>query len=280
MRLFYFLIFMVFAVTHAAETPINKVIKLDPIMSIDEIPVEIFIKGYGRIEADVLITDRNRIYIDVNDLFDKLGILCVRTNDKFTGFIENENRPYVIDFEEKQITIDQNTIRSPNGFTKESAAIFVESTVLNEAFGFNMIFNYRSLSIVMDANFELPLVKKARLDKMRQNVSLLQTQNDVKSDTIIGRNYHLLKGLAIDWGVNLSQIGGQKSFNNYALGLGTELLYGEAKVGFAYYDQVKFDRRQLYYNWRWMDNESKIIKQAQIGKVPAQSISLSGYAGY
>lgn len=276
MRLFYFLIFMVFAVTHAAETPINKVIKLDPIMSIDEIPVEIFIKGYGKIEADVLITDRNRIYIDVNDLFDKLGILCVRTNDKFTGFIENENRPYVIDFEEKLITIDQNTIRSPNGFTKESAAIFVESTVLNEAFGFNMIFNYRSLSIVMDANFELPLVKKTRLEKVRQNVSLLQTQNEVKSDTIIVRNYHLLKGLAIDWGVNLSQIGGQKSFNNYALGLGTELLYGEAKVGFAYYDQVKFDRRQLYYNWRWIDNESKIIKQAQVGKVPAQSISFLG----
>ncbi|MBC5839735.1 hypothetical protein [Flavobacterium muglaense] len=190
MRLHLLLICMFFSVVQAAETPINKVIKLDPIMSIDEIPVEIFIKGYGKIEADVLITDRNRAYIDVNDLFDKLGILCVRSNDTFTGFIENVNRPYVIDFEERQITIDHNTIRSPNGFTKESAAIFVESTVLSDAFGFNMIFNYRSLSIVMDANFELPLVKKARLDKIRQNVSLLQSQNEVKSDSVIGRKWN------------------------------------------------------------------------------------------
>lgn len=276
MRLLLLLICMFFSVVQAAETPINKVIKLDPIMSIDEIPVEIFIKGYGKIEADVLITDRNRVYIDVNDLFDKLGILCVRSNDTFTGFIENVNRPYVIDFEERKITIDHNTIRSPNGFTKESAAIFVESTVLSDAFGFNMIFNYRSLSIVMDANFELPLVKKARLDKIRQNLSLLQSQNEVKSDSVIGRKYHLINGLAVDWAVNLSQIGGQKSFNNYALGLGTELLCGEAKIGFVYYDQVKFDRRQLYYNWRWIDNDSKFMKQAQVGKVPAQSISFLG----
>ena len=268
--------FMIFSVGQATETPIIKIIKLDPILSIDEIPVEIFIKGYGKIEADVLITDRNRVYIDVNDLFNKLGILCIRTDDKFTGFIENEKRQYTIDFTEKQITVDENIIRSPNGFTKESAAIFVESTVLNEAFGFNMIFNYRSLSIVMDANFELPLVIKARLDKIRQNVSSLQSQNEVKSDTIIGRNYHLINGLAVDWAVNLSQIAGQKSFNNYALGLGTELLYGEAKVGFAYYDQVKFDRRQLYYNWRWVDNDSKYIKQAQAGKIPSQSISFLG----
>ncbi|MEM8520458.1 carboxypeptidase-like regulatory domain-containing protein [Flavobacterium sp. PL12] len=274
--LFLLFSFMIFSIGQAAEVPINKIIKLDPIVSTDEIPVEIFIKGYGKIESDVLITDRNRVYIDVNDFLNKLGILCVRTDDKFTGFIENENRQYTIDFKEKQITIDENLIRSPNGFTKESGTIFVESTVLNEAFGFNMLFNYRSLSIVMDADFELPLVKKARLEKIRQNVSSLQSQNEIKSDTIIGRNYHLINGLAVDWAVNLSQIAGQKSFNNYALGLGTELLYGDVKVGFAYYDKVKFDRRQLYYNWRWVDNDSKFIKQAQAGKIPVQSISFLG----
>jgi hypothetical protein len=270
--------FMMCSAVQASEIPINKVIKLDPIISVDEIPIEIYIKGYGKIEVDVLITDRNRIYLDVKDLFYKLGISCIKSNteDILTGFIENENRPYTIDFKERLITFEKNNVHSPNGFVKESGAVYVESSILAESFGFNMAFNYRSLSIVMDANFELPLVKKARLDKIRQNVSLLQSQNEVKSDTTIGRNYHILNGLAVDWAVNLNQLPGQKSLNSYALGLGTELLYGDAKVGFAYFDQVKFDRRQLYYNWRWVDNDNKFVKQAQVGKIASQSISFLG----
>ena len=276
--IFLFFCFMMCAVVQASDNPINKVIKLDPIISLDEIPIEIYIKGYGKIEVDVLITDRNRIYLDVNDLFGKLGLMCVKSDagDKLTGFIENETRPYLIDFKERLITVEKNSVHSPNGFVKEAGAIYVESTVLAEAFGFNMAFNYRSLSIVMDANFELPLVKKARLDKIRQNVSLLQSQNEVKSDTTIGRNYHLLNGLAVDWAVNLNQLPGQKSLNNYALGLGTELLYGDAKVGFAYFDQTKFDKRQLYYNWRWVDNDNKFVKQAQVGKIASPSIAFLG----
>ena len=273
--LFYF---MMFSVAQGKGTIDFKDKELEPIVSFDEIPVELFIKGYGKIEVDVLITDSNKLYIDIADLFNKLGVSCVRraNEDYFTGFIENESRPYVIDFQERKISIGKTSIYSPNGLFKETDIIYVESNLLNEAFGLNMIFNYRSLSIVMDANFELPLVKKARLEKIRQNVSMLQSQNEVISDTVVGRNYHLINGLAVDWAVYTNQITGQKSLNNYALGLGTELLYGEAKLGFNYYDQTKFDRRQLYYNWRWVDNDSKYIKQAQVGKVPTQSISFLG----
>lgn len=273
--LFYF---MMFSAARGKGTIVFKDKELEPIVSFDEIPVELFIKGYGKIEVYVLITDSNKLYIDIADLFNKLGVSCVRraNEDYFTGFIENESRPYVIDFQERKISVGKTSIYSPNGLFKETDIIYVESNLLNEAFGLNMIFNYRSLSIVMDANFELPMVKKARLEKIRQNVSMLQSQNEVISDTVVGRNYHLINGLAVDWAVYTNQITEQKSLNNYALGLGTELLYGEAKVGFNYYDQTKFDRRQLYYNWRWVDNDSKYIKQAQVGKVPTQSISFLG----
>lgn len=256
--------------------PVYKVINLKPIVAFDEIPVEIYIKGYGKIEVDVLITESNKIYIDIEDLFTKLGVSCTKNDDKLTGFIENESKPYRIDIIERQITIGINIISSPNGLYKHAGAIYIESNVITEAFGLNMVFNYRSLTIMMDANFELPLVKKARLDKIRQNVTMLQSQNEVKIDTVIGRNYHLLKGLAVDWLVNSNQIQGEKSLNRYALGLGTELLYGAATVGFNYYDQTKFDRRQLYYNWRWVDNENKFIRQAQVGKVATPTIAFLG----
>lgn len=255
-----------------------KEIYLDPINSFDEVPVEIIVKGYLRFEADVIITDSEAAYINVEELFRKLGILCEadHTGNSLKGFIENESIRYLIDFNTKTITKGDRVIKSNNGIVKELGTIYIETSVLNEAFGLNMIFNFRSLSIKLDANFELPLVKKARLEKIRENVSILQSKNEVKIDTVIGRNYHIFKGGALDWSISSSQAEGQKIDNRFSLGLGSELLFGEAKVAFNYYDQTKFDRRQLYYNWRWVDNDNSYIKQAQVGKIGSQTISYLG----
>ncbi|MDP3642940.1 MAG: hypothetical protein Q8S54_07075 [Bacteroidota bacterium] len=108
---------------------------------------------------------------------------------------------------------------------------------------------------------------------MRQNVTKLQSKNVVVIDTIIGRKYHLFNGGVMDWAVSSNQAAGEKINNRFSLGLGSELLFGEAKVAFNYYDQTKFDKRQLYYNWRWIDNDNTFIKQAQVGKIGAQSIA-------
>jgi hypothetical protein len=84
-----------------------------------------------------------------------------------TGFIENESKIYSIDFNANQIMIEEKIIKAINGFMKESGAIYIESTVITEAFGLQIIFNYRSLSIKMEAEFELPLIKQLRLEQMR-----------------------------------------------------------------------------------------------------------------
>ncbi|MDP3360029.1 MAG: hypothetical protein Q8S41_11865 [Lutibacter sp.] len=255
-----------------------KEIPLEPINTFDEVPVEIIVKGYLRFEADVIITDKQLVYVNVAELFKNLGILCVVENNGniLKGFIENESIRYVIDFDAKQIIRGDRNIKSDNGIVKELGAIYVETGIINEAFGLNMLFNFRSLTIKLDADFELPMVKQARLEKMRQNISKLQSKNETVIDTVIGRNYHLFNGGAMDWSVSSNQAEGEKINNRFSLGLGSELLYGEAKVAFNYYDQTKFDKRQLYYNWRWVDNDNKYIKQAQVGKIGAQSIAFLG----
>lgn len=255
-----------------------KDIKLDPINTFDEVPVEIIVKGYLKFETDVIITDARLAYVNVEELFKNLGIYCVVENNgnTLTGFIENEKKPYQIDFDSKQIIIGDRTVISINGIVKELDAIYIETSVLNEAFGLNMLFNFRSLSIKLEADFELPMVKKARLEKIRQNVSILQSKNEEVIDTIIGRNYHLFNGGVMDWSISSYQSENEKPNNQFSLGLGSELLYGEAKVAFNYYDQTKFDRRQLYYNWRWVENDNKFIKQAEVGKIGSQSISFLG----
>jgi hypothetical protein len=271
-------VFLFFNAVAIQASDFFKDIPLDPINSFDEVPVEIIVKGYLRFEADVIITDKQLVYVNVEELFKKLGILCVTENNGniLKGFIENESILYVIDFDSRQIIRGDRNIKSDNGIVKELGAIYIETSIMNEAFGLNMLFNFRSLTIKLDADFELPMVKQARLEKMRQNISKLQSKNETVIDTVIGRNYHFFNGGSMDWSVSSNQAEGEKINNRFSLGLGSELLYGEAKVAFNYYDQTKFDKRQLYYNWRWIDNDNKYIKQAQIGKIGAQSIAFLG----
>ena len=272
--LFVLLFFLNFNTVQANEY--SKEILLDPVNKFDEVPVEILVKGYLNFEANVIITDKNSVYINVEELFRKLGIYCVSENNgnQLKGFIENEKTPYVIDFDLKQINKGDKSVKSVNGIIKEMGAIYVETTVINEVFGLNMVFNFRSLSIKLDSEFELPLVKQARLEKMRQNISKLQSKSDVVIDTIIGRKYHLFKGGTMDWAVNSFQAQAEKINNSFSIGLGSELLYGDATIRFNYFEQTKFDSRQLYYNWRWIDNDNKFVKQVQLGRIGVQSIAL------
>lgn len=250
-------------------------IKLDPVVAYDEVPVSFIVNGNLKFEINVIITESNKVYINIEELFKSLGIKCIQENqgNNLTGFIENESKIYNIGFNANQITIGEKIIKAANGFMKESGAIYVESTVLTEAFGLNIIFNFRSLSIKLDTNFEIPAAKQARLEQMRQNVSKLQSKSEVTVDTVIGRNYHLFNGGVIDWSVSSYQAQDQKINNKFSISAGNELLGGEARVGFNYYSQTDFDRRQFYYNWRWVDNENAVIKQAQLGKVWTQSIA-------
>ncbi len=249
-------------------------IKLDPVVSFDEVPVGFIANGYLRFETDVVITESNKVYIDIEDLFKNLGIKCISENEGniLTGFIQYEGNTYSIDFNANQITIGEKIVKAANGFMKESGAVYVESTVITEAFGLQIIFNYRSLSIKLEANFEFPLIKQMRLEQMRQNISNLQDKR-ITADTIINREYHFLKFGTMDWSISSFQTTGEKTNNRFYLGLGTELLYGQFNVSAEYNDQYKFDKRRIDYNWRWVDNSKNAIKQAQLGKIYNQSIS-------
>jgi hypothetical protein len=256
------------------ELPVFKDIDLNPIVSFDEVPIVFIVNGYIQFETDVIITESNKVYINIQDLFKNLGIQCVESNygNNLVGFIENESKKYDINFDKKQITVGETVLRSVNGIVKEFGSIYIESTVIAEAFGLVSIFNYRSLSIKLESNFELPLVKEMRIEKIRQNVLKIQ-DNPILVDTIVNRNYHLFKAGVLDWSFDSYQAKNERSINRFGIGVGAELLYGQANISLIYDDYNKFESRQLNYNWRWADNDKTIIKQAQLGKVYGSSIS-------
>ncbi len=257
-------------------TAIDEIIdiKLDPIISFDNVPIDFIVNGFLKFETDVIITESNKVYINIEDLFKNLGVKCISENEgnSLNGFIENESKTYNIDFDTKRITMAGRTVKSINGIVKESGAIYIESTVITEAFGLNIIFNYRSLSVKIETNFELPVIKQIRLEQMRQNISKLRNKQII-ADTIVTRDYHLFKPGMLDWSLASFQTNNEVTNNRVIVGVGAELLFGQANVSVYYDDKYKFDKRQLYYNWRWVDNSKSAIRQAQLGKIYNQSIS-------
>lgn len=268
------LFFIIFSSIYVKAADVFIEINLPSILSYDEVPVDFIVNGYLRFETGVIITESDKVYIHMEDLFKNLGIYCIAENqgDRLLGFIENEHKKYSIDYNTKLVTIEDKTIKSTNGIIKEMGSIYLESTVLAEAFGISILFNARSLSIKLEANFELPLIKQKRLEQMRRNISTLQN-SEIIADTIVKRDYHLFKFGMMDWSIESNQTISETSSNRVRYGLGTELFYGQTNVSVYYDDRYKFDNRNLNYNWRWVDNDQNLIKQAQLGKISYQSIA-------
>jgi hypothetical protein len=223
-------------------------------------------------ETDVLISDKNQLFLNIKDIFKKLKIKCISQDGDFIGFIKNENNLYKIDFKKDKITVGAQSFSISNGYVEIFGTTYIAASIISEAFGINVLFNPRSLSAKLSSTFELPFLKQLRIEETRNNISKLRGKPSI-ADTIIQRDYHLFNFGSVDWAFNSVQTTNNTNTNSVSLGLGTELLFGEANISLTYNDQYNFDSRQLQYNWRWIDNDKKLITQAQIGTLFSQSIS-------
>jgi hypothetical protein len=239
----------------------------------DEIPVTVLIDAYGDITLNVIYTSDNLLYINVEELFKKLKINCKVSisGDSITGFTENENKPYLINYNFRQIMASSKMLNNQKGLIKEMGIVYMESSLFAEAFGLTITFNFRSLTCFLKSNFELPLLKELRLEKVHNSLSKIK--GTIKADTILNRNYHLFKFGMADWAFTTTQQWGKNAMGRFNLGIGAELFFGQADISYNYNSQFKFDSRQLNYLWHWTDNDKKIIRQAQLGKISHNMIS-------
>src|SRR5690606_16965380 len=126
-------------------------------------------------------------------------------------------------------------------------------------FGLNTDFSFRSLSFKMDTQKELPILKERRLLKMRENLN--RVRGVILPDTVIERKYPFFKPGTLDWGVITTQQSAVENDNRLMLGLGTMFLGGETNLMLNYSTRVPFSSRNQFYQWRYVDNDSRLFKQ-------------------
>jgi hypothetical protein len=214
----------------------------------------------------VLIKDFDIIYLNIEDIFNSLEVKILPELNNLVGFIEDEKNLYTVNFDKKQITIGGKSIDISKGILEDLGIKYIKASLLLEAFGLNFTFNPRSLTAKLTTSFETPFIKKLKRKKNRENILALQGETIV-ADTIITRDYHVLKLGTLDWGLSSSQSKNDAFKTQVTIGLGTELLFGEANFLMNYNTKDKFDFKNIFANWRFINNDHKFIKQAYIGQV-------------
>ncbi len=239
----------------------------------DEIAVFLMIQDVGGFEIDAIYM-QDRVYIPVNELFEyfRINHFSSQNYDSVSGFFLNEKNRYLINAIEKTIVVGSNSISvDESALLRTQTGLYLRNDVYGSAFGLNLSFNFRSLTLELKTNVELPVIKELRLEQMRKNVSRLR--GEVSVDTTIKRNYHLFAGGMADWSVIATQNSGGTSDTRASLALGAELLGGETNILLNYSSWTGFDERQQQYRWRWANNDARLVRQVMAGKIQPMSIS-------
>jgi len=239
----------------------------------DEIAVFLMIQGVGGFEMDA-VYKQDEVYIPVADLFGflKINHLSSRNYDSVSGFFLREQDRYLINAIDKTVVVGSNRISlDESALLRTPTGLYLRNDIFGKAFGLNLNFSFRSLSLELKTSLELPVIKELRLEQMRKNVSRLK--GEVSVDTTLKRNYHVLAGGMADWSVISSQNSGGTSDTRASLALGAELFGGETNILLNYSSRIGFDERQQQYRWRWANNDAKLVRQVVAGKLQPRSIA-------
>lgn len=269
--LVFFLIFMSFFILPSKVIAENT--EVESPLEIDEVLVILYVKNLGTCEIPVAIRGQDA-YLPVVDVFNFLKIRTIPGNgfDVVSGFFIDEKNIYQIDKANSLIIYKGKTYSlKPTDIIVTETNLYLKSKFFEQVFGLEAMFNFRTLTISLKSELELPAIREMRLEQMHSNFDRLRGK--MKADTTIERTYPLFHFGVADWSVNTTRQWKGNNFARLNLGLGGILAGGEFNSSLLYNANQPFMEKQQYYLWRYADNEKKAFKQVMAGKIATQSVS-------
>jgi hypothetical protein len=239
----------------------------------DEISVMVEVKGVGNTDMPAIIRDKD-ILLPVNMVFDFLKIKSIPSIsfDTLSGFYVNERDIFLIDKANNRITFkDTVTNIKSKDMVKEGNNLYLNLKYFKPIFKLSGVFNFRTLSVGLTSDIELPAIREARQEMMRRNVNRLN--GDIKADTTIKRTYPAFHFGAADWAVTSTQQSIGADATRLTLGLGAIVAGGEADASLSYFPGSPWDEKQQYYQWRYVNNDNPAVRQVMAGNIYTSSIA-------
>lgn len=237
----------------------------------DEISITLSVPRIGSWEMPALIKDQ-AVYLPVKDLFEILQIKNTSSanGDSVKGFFINQKANYLIDKTNNQIIYGDKVIKlKPEDMVLSENNLYLKSDYFGQIFELECVFNFRSLSVVINTKLELPAIREMQLEQMRRNIT--QLKGDKKADTTIKRKFSLFHLGMADWSViNFKQSQGI-SYTRVTANIGAIVAGGEATMYVNYTGGQPLNLKQQYYRWRYVDNDHSAIRQFTAGNIFVQS---------
>lgn len=241
----------------------------------EEISVFLRVQGIGGSEIDAIYDySTNQLFLPINELFQFLRIKYAVSahQDSIVGFVIDESVPYLIDYRNQKVQYGGTSSQLPVGsLLKTETGLFLDHTLFGKFFNLYCTFNFRGLSVELKTDLELPAIREIRLSQMRRNIEQLKGETHV--DTILRREYHLLRFGMMDWAVTSTQSTLQREDTRFSIATGAEILGGETNLFLNYSTRDGFNSLSQQYFWRWANNDIKNFRQVRLGKINPGSIA-------
>lgn len=253
----------------------------DDLFDYDEFSINLSIEQLGFFEIDAIFYE-DMLYLPLIELFNKLGIYVWHSAqiDTVQGFLLNEDNSYELNtitgqlvFRDKGVFLDRGQMILTYG------DVFLPLSILEKTFGFSLRFNFRSLTVHLSSHIELPVIKQLRIERMRKNMQALT--GEITADTTIYRERKLLGGAVVDWNLQINQAQAALNSQQLRTALGMELLGGELIMRTQFRRDSMIRMGNNYVNWRYVNDDNRIVKQFELGGIHAPLISqtTSGFLG-
>ncbi|MFV8225856.1 hypothetical protein [Christiangramia aquimixticola] len=239
----------------------------------DELTVDIKIPSLGSYEIPIAIRGE-QAYLAVKPLLETLRLKVEENaNGKIlSGYIINPANNYSINTINSELVIKDSIFElKEEDYLLTPTTLYLNAGLFQKVFGLETSFNFRSLSVNLETELELPVIKQIRLERMRENIKRVQGINE--PDTIIPRNYPFFRAGMADWAVITTQQTNGLNDNRFNLGLGTMIAGGETNLRLNYSTNLPFTSRNQFYQWKYVNNQSRVFKQITAGKIFTRSTS-------
>lgn len=247
----------------------------------DEVLVLLQVKYIGATEISSVICGSD-VYLSIPEVLDFIKIRNT-PNSSFTvinGFFINQNNTFKIDQYTNTIFYKEEVFTlKPSDFIRTSTNLFLKASYFNQIFGLENSFSFRSLSVEMTSKLELPAIKEARLQAMRDNLNKIK--QEFIADTTIVREKPLFHFGTANWAANTIQQSEGGHSERILLNLGGIVAGGELTTSLNYTSNQPIAAKNQFYRWRYVNNDNKYIKQLTLGKisVPSKATILFPFVG-
>jgi hypothetical protein len=239
----------------------------------DEVLITLNVPRIGSLEIQAIVYGQ-QLYLPIKDLFDFLKIRNIPSPDfdLVEGFFIFPKDTYSIDQTNNRIVYRSKSFDlKPRDLIRTETNLYLKSDYFGQVFGLECVFDFRNLSVTLNTKIELPAIREMQHDLMRRNIS--QLKGEKKADTTIGRSFPLFHLGTADWAVFSTQETKATTYTRLNLGLGGVVAGGELNLSLNYYSEQSLKLRQQFYQWRFVDNEHRALRQVTAGKIFPQSTS-------